>query len=144
MTQAGYSFKERRVTNEYMDFVYQLQETLPEPAYTFCRDYGTALWDVASFTKNQEYAYVVDDNGNRIIKYDRIYPYIFECYRKAGKIEITDEELAVIEEWAEASHLLYRELENIPGTEERNRREKEFYESELSMQAKVFFKGMAS
>ena len=136
MTQAGYSFKERRVTNEYMDFVHQLQETLPEPAYTFCRDYGTALWDVASFLKNQEYAYVVDDNGNRMIKYDRIFPYILERYRDAGKIEITDEELVVIEEWAEASHLLYRELENIPGTEERNRREREFYESELSMQAK--------
>ena len=136
MTQASYSFKERRVTNEYMDFVLGLQNTLPEPAYTFCRDYGTALWDVATLLKNQKYAYVVDDNGKRMIKFDRIFPYILERYRDAGKIEITDEELVVIGKWAEASHLLYRELENIPGTEERSRLEDEFYESALSNRAK--------
>ncbi len=136
MMQARFSIKNHELTEEYMDFVQGLQRTFPEPAYTFCRSYSTLLWDIATYLKNQEYSYRVDDNGNRMIKYDRIFPYILERYRDAGKIEITDEELVVIEEWAEASHLLYRELENIPGTEERNRREKEFYESELSMQAK--------
>ena len=136
MTQASYSFKERRVTNEYMDFVRGLLNTLPEPAYTFCRDYSTVLWDVASFLKNQEYAYVVDDNGNRMIKYDRIFPYILERYRDAGKIEITDEELAVIGKWAEVCHLLNRKLEDVSDTEERSRLEDEFYESALSNRAK--------
>ena len=136
MMQARFSIKNHELTEEYMDFVQGLQRTFSEPAYTFCRSYSTMLWDIATYLKNQEYSYRVDDNGNRMIKYDRIFPYILERYRKAGKIEITDEELAVIKKWARECHLFNKELENVSDTGERNRREKEFYESELSMQAK--------
>ena len=136
MMQARFSIKNHELTEEYMDFVQGLQRTFPEPAYTFCRSYSTLLWDIATYLKNQEYSYRVDDNGNRMIKYDRIFPYILERYRDAGKIEITDEELAVIKKWARECHLFNKELENVSDTGERNRREKEFYESELSMQAK--------
>ena len=135
MMQARFSIKNNELTEEYMDFVQGLHGTFPEPTYTFCRSYSTLLWDIATYLKNREYSYRVDDKG-RMIKYDRIYPYILECYRKAGKIEITDEELAVIEKWARECHLFNKELENVTDTKERSRREKEFYESDLSIQAK--------
>lgn len=135
MMQARFSIKNNELTEEYIDFVQGLHGTFPEPTYTFCRSYSTLLWDIATYLKNREYSYRVDDKG-RMIKYDRIYPYILECYRKAGKIEITDEELAVIEKWARECHFFNKELENVTDTKERGRRENGFYESELSVRAK--------
>ncbi len=104
MMQARFAIKNRELTKEYMDFVHGLQESFPEPAYTFCRDYSTLLGDITNQLVEEKYSYRITDRI-MLTSYNRLKPYILKRSRKADKIEITDEELAVIEKWAEASHL---------------------------------------
>lgn len=135
MMQAVYRIKDKNLTDEYRNFIHNLLKSQPEPTYTLYRDYSTLLNDIL-YDKTIAYC------GYRIgqisvLDYKKIYPDIFKRYRDAGKIMLTDNEIATVKEWAEKYHKLYEAHKNAKNTDELYRQIEVLDSSEIALQAKA-------
>lgn len=99
LMQGRYYMKDWHVPAEIMDYANQYWKQLPRP-YTLYREFNTFKRDyIEQLTKER---YAIDEGKYYYFLNQPIYAYILRKYRDAGKISVTDEELASIERFSEA------------------------------------------
>lgn len=96
LMQARFYMKDGVLPATYMEYVKNLWNELPRP-YTFCRESSTLLRDFIAQTIYDKYA-VRLEGGGKLILDNLWYPTLFKRWYEAGKLEITDEELYVLEQ----------------------------------------------
>ena len=99
LMQGRYYMKDWHVPAEIMDYANQYWKQLPRP-YTLYREFNTFKRDyIEQLTKER---YAIEEGKYYYFLNQPIYAYILRKYRDAGKISVTDEELASIERFSEA------------------------------------------
>ncbi|MBO4839906.1 MAG: TlpA family protein disulfide reductase [Bacteroidaceae bacterium] len=124
LMQGQFYMKDRQVPAEIMDCVNQYWKQQPQP-YTLYRELGT-------FIRDYVYHFVSDRYIHNYINMDcLLYPSILRKYREAGKVKITDEELDMVERYADgfSKYSSYK-----TGDEEARKASDKFFKSELCKQ----------
>ena len=94
LMQGRFSMKNWEVPSEILDYAHQYWQQLPQP-YTIYREFSMFERDYV----NQLVAdrFYVPIGGGHIIPSENLYAPVLRKYRDAGKLQISDEELALIE-----------------------------------------------
>ena len=124
LMQGQFYMKDRQVPAEIMDCVNQYWKQQPQP-YTLYRELGT-------FIRDYVYHFVSDRYIHNYINMDcLLYSSILRKYREAGKVKITDEELDMVERYADgfSKYSCYK-----TGDEEARKASDKFFKSELCKQ----------
>jgi thiol-disulfide isomerase/thioredoxin len=94
LMQGRYSMKNWQVPAEIMDYANQYWQQHPQP-YTLYREFGTFIRDYIGQLIADRF-YVPMGRGH-IIPSENLYAPVLRKYRDAGKLQISDEELALVE-----------------------------------------------
>lgn len=124
LMQGRYYMKGRQVPAEIMDYANQYWKQLPRP-YTLYREFNTFKRDYIEQLVSKRY-YV-----NFTIPSSTLYPFVLRKYREAGKLKITDEELEIVDRYADGFSKYSSYME---GDEEAKKAHDKFFESELPKQ----------
>ena len=94
LMQGRFSMKNWEVPSEILDYAHQYWQQLPQP-YTIYREFSMFERDYV----NQLVAdrFYVPIGGGHIIPSENLYAPVLRKYRDAGKLQISDEELALVE-----------------------------------------------
>ena len=95
LMQVRYYMKDRKIPAEIMDYVNQHWQQLRRP-YTLYRDFGTFRRNYIDNLIADRY---ISEGG--IVRTPLLYPVILRKYRDKGKVKITDEELDIVQRYAE-------------------------------------------
>jgi len=129
LMQGRYYMKGWQVPAEIMDYAYQYWKQLPRP-YTLCREFNTFKRDYIGQLVSKRY-YV-----NSAIPSSTLYPFVLRKYREAGKLKITDEELEIVDRYADGFRKYSSYME---GDEEAKKASDKFFESELPKQFSAIY-----
>ena len=125
--------KNRQVPAEIMDYANQYWQQLPRP-YTLYRDFRNFKTNyVGQLVEGRYYTWV----GSRLTTPDcKIYSYILKKNREEGKVKITDDELAIVEQYADefSKHNINTSID-----EETKKAHEEFFNSSLCKQFDAIF-----
>ena len=134
LMQGRFSMKNWQVPSEILDYVKELGWKQAVKPYTIYREFDTFKRDYIDQLVMDHYNVPVD--GGYISLSTTAYPYILKKYKDAGKLQISDEELAIVKRYAEG-HKKYCAV--IDESEAMKKASDEFYSSELAKQfAKIY------
>lgn len=98
--QSAYSVKDSSFPQEYVDRIAKLWQEIPQP-YTQYRDYSTLTKDLFDQEAKLKYSTPMGETYGYI--YAKYYPELLRKHKRLGNITITDSEIAVVAQWAEAT-----------------------------------------
>lgn len=133
LMQGRYFMKHRDVPAEIMDYVNPHWQQLRRP-YTLYRDFGTFRRDyIDKFIADRYYIRVGE---TYTIGTSLLYPVILRKYRDEGKVKITDEELDIVQRYAEGfcKYSCY-----VTEDEEAKKAHDAFFESDLVKQFSAIY-----
>lgn len=141
LMQARFCINGRRVSKEHMELAGRLFGNIPEP-YTLYRDFHTFIIDYIEQHIDNKYSYrIPTEAGTVLIRTPHpLMPDILRRHRAAGNLEITDEELELLEEYAKVFDEYRRKTETTTDDVEIDRLNKAFGEDEVVIQAGQLFK----
>ncbi|MCR5534812.1 MAG: TlpA family protein disulfide reductase [Bacteroidaceae bacterium] len=128
LMQGQFYMKNRKVPAEIMDCVNQYWKQQPHP-YTLYRELSTFKRDYIYQLITDRYNVPV--GGGYVSLSVTVYPYILRKYRDAGKLQISDDELKIVERYAEGCKKYCGVIDN---DEAKKKASNEFYTSELAKQ----------
>lgn len=125
--------KNRQAPAEIMDYANQYWQQLPRP-YTLYRDFRNFKTNyIAQLVEGRYYTWA----GSRLTTPDcKIYSHVLRKNREKGKVKITDEELAIVEQYADefSKHNINASID-----EETKKAHEEFFNSDLCKQFDAIF-----
>ena len=136
LMQARFAIKGRRVSKEHMELASRLFNNIPMP-YTLYRDFHTFMRDYIDQHIDNKYSYRIQtEAGTVLIRTPHpLMPDILRRHRAVGNLEITDEELELLEEYARIFDEYRRKTETTTDDVEIDKLNKAFGEDEVVIRA---------
>jgi thiol-disulfide isomerase/thioredoxin len=134
LMQGRYYMKDGYVPAEILDYANQELWQQPLLPYTLYRDFGTFKRDyIEQFVADRYYTRVGE---GYTIGTSLLYPIVLRKYRDEGKVKITDEELEIVQRYAEGFTKFSGYLD---GDEEAKKAHDAFFESDLVKQFSAIY-----
>ncbi len=99
LMQGRFYMKDRHVPARYLNYVHRQHWQQPIRPYTLCREFKTLIRDYIDQLVYDRYCIPYGDHNHYIIPSENCYVPVLRRAKEAGKIKITDEELALIERY---------------------------------------------
>ncbi|MBQ4082959.1 MAG: TlpA family protein disulfide reductase [Bacteroidaceae bacterium] len=141
LMQARFSIKGRNVSKEHMGLAEKLFNNIPAP-YTLYRDFNTFKRDYIDQHIDDRFSYKIPTEvGTVTIRSPYpLMPAILRHHRATGSLEISDEDIELVEKYAKINDEYLRKIATTTDKVEIDRLNKAFEENEVVMRAGQLFK----